>query len=255
VVFVLEQGVVAYDLAERPDLAEPALELGGVGADFLRHDLAGQIASLARFRRIWPTHSIVLVRAGEVVARACTVPIRLGGGDREELPAHGWDAALIWGVLDHLDGAPVNAACAIDIHVDPELRGLGLAGMAVTALRRMTAQLSLAELIVPVRPPGKAAEPFAEMAEYALRCRPQDGLPVDWWLRVHVRAGGRIDSVAPFAMTVTAPLEQWRRWTGEAFDRPGPVAVAGGLAPVICDTGRGIGVYLEPNVWVRHRCR
>jgi hypothetical protein len=76
----------------------------------------------------------------------------------------------------------------------------------------------LTELVVPVLPPDKAAEPLTPMAAYAARRRP-DELPADRWLRVHVRAGGLIERVAPFAMTVAADLPTWRRWTGLPFDR------------------------------------
>jgi hypothetical protein len=37
------------------------------------------------------------------------------------------------------------------------------------------------------------------------------------------------------------------------FDRDGEVEVPGALAPVRCDTARGHAVYVEANVWVRHR--
>ena len=83
------------------------------------------------------------------------------------------------------------------------------------------------------------------------RVRP-DGLPHDPWLRVHVRAGARIDSIAPASMTVAGSLEQWRRWTGLPFDVPGDVEVPGALVPVRCEPERGYAVYVEPNVWMRH---
>ncbi len=80
-----------------------------------------------------------------------------------------------------------------------------------------------------------------------------DGLPADPWLRVHVRAGGTVEQVAPASMTVSAPLARWREWTGLPFDRAGEVRVPGALASVHCDPVRGHAVYVEPNVWVRHR--
>jgi hypothetical protein len=89
------------------------------------------------------------------------------------------------------------------------------------------------------------------MTEYAYRVRP-DGLPEDPWLRVHTRVGGTIDSVAPASMTVGAALEEWRRWTGLPFDTTGDVEVPGALVPVRCEAERGYGVYVEPNVWMRH---
>jgi hypothetical protein len=89
------------------------------------------------------------------------------------------------------------------------------------------------------------------MAEYAARTRP-DGLPADPWLRVHVRAGGRVVKVAPTSMVVAGTVADWRRWTGMAFVRSGEWVVPGALAPVHVSLERDRGAYVEPNVWVRH---
>ena len=89
------------------------------------------------------------------------------------------------------------------------------------------------------------------MASYALRVR-ADGLPVDPWLRVHMRGGGRIRNVAPMSMTIPGTLAQWRDWTGMAFDTSGPIQVPGALVPVMCAAEHDVAVYVEPNVWVHH---
>ena len=119
------------------------------------------------------------------------------------------------------------------------------------ALRDNAGRLGFAELLAPVRPNGKT-DVHESMADYAFRTR-EDGLPVDPWLRVHVRAGGRVDRVAPRSMVIPGTVEEWREWTGLAFDRTGAVEVPGALAPVLCDAEHGVAVYVEPNVWVRHR--
>ena len=77
--------------------------------------------------------------------------------------------------------------------------------------------------------------------------------PVDPWLRVHVRAGGEIVGVAPFSMTVVGTLDDWRGWTGLPFEDDGELDVPGALAPVLVNLRQGLAVYVEPNVWVRHR--
>nr|WP_329816670.1 hypothetical protein [Streptomyces sp. JV185] len=89
------------------------------------------------------------------------------------------------------------------------------------------------------------------MAEYLGRRR-DDGLPADPWVRVHVRAGGTIERIAPASMTVSGSLTQWRQWTGLPFDRDGAVDVPGALTPVHCDTAHDHAVHVEPNVWIRH---
>lgn len=110
-----------------------------------------------------------------------------------------------------------------------------------------------AEVVAPVRPSAKHLEPETPMGEYAFRVREQDGLPYDPWLRVHVRAGATVERVAPVSMTISGSLEEWREWTGLPFDAAGDVLVPGALAPVRCEPERDHAVYVEPNVWVRHR--
>lgn len=105
--------------------------------------------------------------------------------------------------------------------------------------------------MAPVRPPDKAAEPHAPMAEYAARTR-ADGLPADRRLRTHVRAGGRIERVAPCSATVQASLATWRSWTGLPFDADGPLVVPGALTPVHVSVTHDAAVHVEPNVWVTH---
>jgi hypothetical protein len=36
------------------------------------------------------------------------------------------------------------------------------------------------------------------------------------------------------------------------FDQDGTVVIPGGLVPVLVSITQDIGVYVEPNVWVRH---
>lgn len=57
----------------------------------------------------------------------------------------------------------------------------------------------------------------------------------------------------PSISSIAARLDEWRAWTGVAFDVAGPTVVPLGLVPVHCDLGQDLGVYVEPNVWMRHR--
>lgn len=158
----------------------------------------------------------------------------------------------MWAFSDLRRGAPTDTVSAIEISVAADRQGEGLSGRMLAALRDNARARGFGEVVAPVRPSGKPAEPDTSIHEYAYRTR-EDGLPCDPWLRVHVRAGAVIDSVAPLSMTITASLPEWREWTGLPFDTPGPVRVPGALTPVHCDPAQGYAVYVEPNVWVRHR--
>ena len=233
-------------LAERPDLMDVFWDLETSWPEFMKHDPIGNgyYASLEEFTEYV---LVCLDETGRMVAKAHSMPFTLDG---EELPDAGWDAAIRSGLLTRLRGDEPNAVSAVEIAIEPRLQGAGLSGRIVEALRDNAARLGFAELVAPVRPNGKA-DVHQPMAHYAFRTR-EDGLPIDPWLRVHVRAGGRIDRVAPRSMVIPGTVEEWRGWTGLAFDRTGPVEVPGALAPVMCDAEHGTATYVEPNVWVRH---
>jgi GNAT superfamily N-acetyltransferase len=188
----------------------------------------------------------------EPVAKAYSTPFALGITGREELPDGGWDEVIRWQHDDWLVGRERNAATALEIVVLKERQGAGIASFMVKALRDNAFRLGHDVLYAPVRPSQKADEPETPMSEYAFRVR-DDGLPHDAWLRVHVRAGGRILKVCPLSMTISGTLAKWREWTGLPFDTDGPVIVAGALSPVLVSLSHAVAVYVEPNVWIEHR--
>jgi hypothetical protein len=234
-------------LAERPALMDVFWDLETSWPEFMKHDPIGNgyYASLEEFSEFV---LVCLDGDGTMVAKAHSVPFRL---DVDELPDAGWDAAIRSGLMTRLWGEEPNAVSAVEIAIRPDLQGTGLSGGIVEALRDNAGGHGFAQLHAPVRPNGKT-DPHEPLTDNAHPTR-EDGLPVDPWLRVHVRAGGRIDRVAPRSMVIPGTVAEWREWTGLAFDRTGPVDVPGALAPVLCDAEHGVAVYVEPNVWVRHR--
>lgn len=235
-------------LADRPDLVEPMWDMPTSWPEFMRHDPIGGLFYSQVETRFADCVVVAQDEAGEVVGVAYSVPFSLGGDD---LPPNGWGFVIRNGLLTNLNGGTPDTMSAVEIAVRPDRQGTGLSGQMLAAMRDNAARLGFATLVAPVRPNGKkdVDEP---MATYAFRTR-EDGLPVDPWLRVHVRAGGRIEQVAPRSMVVPGTVEEWREWTGLPFDRTGPVLVPGALAPVRCDLDHGVATYVEPNVWVVHR--
>jgi GNAT superfamily N-acetyltransferase len=235
-------------LADRPDLIEAMWIMPTSWPEFMRHDPIGELFFGNVQARFAAFVLIAQDEAGEVVGCAYSVPFVLGG---EDLPDHGWDFVIRNGLLASLRGQEPDAISAVEIAVRPDRQGEGLSGQLLVAMRDNAAREGFAELVAPVRPNGKA-DPHEPMSSYAFRTRP-DGLPVDPWLRVHVRAGARISAVAPRSMVVPGTLPEWREWTGLPFDTTGPVLVPQALSPVHCDVEHGIAVYVEANVWVVHR--
>jgi GNAT superfamily N-acetyltransferase len=241
-------------LAQRPDLAEAtyAIPYPPDSPEFMAGSLTSLLVRGRRVARRWPHLVVALLEDGRPVARGVMVAYRSEG--REPFPSRGWDEVAVWAAEDALDVVTPDTACALEIAVHPDHQARGHSRTVLEAMRAAVAAAGLGALVIPVRPPDKAAVPATPMRDYAAGTR-ADGLPTDRWLRTHVRAGGRIEAVAPCSATVQAPLEDWRRWTGLPFDRDGAVVIPGALAPVFVSAAQDVAVYVEPNVWVSHRVR
>ncbi|MER6943539.1 N-acetyltransferase [Nonomuraea sp. NPDC000554] len=240
-------------LAERPEFAADLWEMEHAWGVFMFND---PIADL--FYPIANTTyaEYVLVadddtEPGRLAARGCMIPYAC---EDDELPDDGWDGVIRRGWLARERGEKRDRVSALEITVRRDLLGTGVSPRMVAAMRDTATRLGFAELVAPVRPNQKHLEPHTPMDAYASRTR-ADGLPSDAWLRVHVRAGGRIVKVAPRSMVVAGTLAEWREWTELPFDRSGPVEVPTALNPVHCSVEHDYAVYVEPNVWVSHRLR
>jgi GNAT superfamily N-acetyltransferase len=192
---------------------------------------------------------LLLLDGDAPIGRAFFVPVAL---DAAALPDRGWDAAIEGGVAAREAGATPPTASALEISVAPERRSEGHSRRLLDAMRTAVATRGCTDLFAPVRPSGKAAHPRQSMESYLARVG-TDGLLADPWLRAHQRAGGAVVRVAPSSMTIAGSLDSWREWTGLPFDADGPTLVPDALVPVEVDLDADRAVYVEPNVWVRHR--
>lgn len=242
--------VTITTLAERPRLGEALWEMPDPWPEFMRNDPVGR-SHIGRIGETFPEFTLVATDGREIVARAHSVPFALGAPGRGTLPDAGWDQVLIWAFADHRRTVRPDLVSAIEIAVSPGRQGQGLSRAMLTAMRANARALGFGGLVAPIRPTAKHREPTTPMEEYAHRTR-SDGLPLDPWLRTHVRAGGVIGSVAPASMVIPGSLAEWREWTGLPFENPGRVEVPGALVPVHCVPEHDYAVYVEPNIWVRH---
>ncbi|MFE0460465.1 N-acetyltransferase [Kitasatospora sp. NPDC058965] len=249
----MDDDLTVTTLADRPDLRPLLWEMPDSWPAFMLQDLVAH-ATLGRLVDEFPEFTLVATDpAGQLVARGLSVPFLLGTPRRGTLPDRGWDQVVLWALHDRIRGDRPDTVTALEIAIRPDRQGTGLSTRLVAAMRANAAAHGFTELVAPVRPSAKHLEPGTPMPEYAARVREADGLPEDPWLRVHVRAGAVIERVCPVAMTVAGSLAEWRAWTGLPFDASGEVLVPGALAPVRCDPERDQAVYVEPNVWLRHR--
>lgn len=247
--------LVIASLAERPDFADRLWDLDEAWPTFMQQDPVSDFY----YPRATTTYADYVLLAFDAanpevaVARSCVVPFAMGDGlGRDRLPDDGWDGVIRWAWLDEVAGREATHLSALEVTIRPDLQGTGLASVMLDAKRQNAIRLGFHDVYAPVRPNGKHLEPRTPMSEYAFRTR-DDGLPVDPWLRLHVRAGATIEGVCPRAMTISGTVAEWRSWTDLPFDTTGDVEVPFALNPVHVSVEHDYAVYVEPGVWVHHR--
>lgn len=238
-----------WTAAERPDLWAATREDGVFGDVWPEYNLHG-IHTPAYFGALVPRfaelQALLVDRASErVVARARTIPFRWDG-TLEDLPA-GIDALGLQAVRPA--AAAPNALSALAAEVARSAQGRGLSAVVLATMVAMARAHGLGPLVAPVRPSHKDRHPLTPIERYAAWCR-ADGLPVDPWLRVHVRLGARVLRPEPRSLHIVAPVGHWEDWTAMAFPDDGDYVFPGGLASL--SVAGGEGDYWEPNVWVVH---
>jgi GNAT superfamily N-acetyltransferase len=238
-------------LTQRPDLADAHRDLTSGWPQFMLND---PVADLYYSQLdVWSDHVLLALDDTGIVARGFSVGFAMAGDiGRADLPSNGWDGVVRWSWLDLIAGRAPTHASALEVIVRPELQGTGVATEMVRAMIKNVDRLGFRELVAPVRPSDKHLEPKTSMSEYTARVR-ADGLPVDGWMRIHVRLGAEILAVCPNSMAISGSLAKWREWTGLPFDESGDVIVPGALVPVHVDVAQDHAVYVEPNVWMVHR--
>jgi GNAT superfamily N-acetyltransferase len=225
--------------SDRPDLREvrPGLQ---AFPEFMNHNAKGW-RYWGRLYDEFPDFQLALLDGGGLIAEVHALPVPIGGGDLPE----GWDEAFERGMT--VGGGDVLSLLAIS--VDQARRGEGIATRLIEAARDAARRAGLGSVIAPVRPTLKERYPLIPIERYVL-WRRADGRHFDPWIRVHERAGGQIVRPAPASMRIEAPVSDWEEWTKMRFPDDGTYVVAGMLAPL--DVGSGVGVHVEPNVWMRH---
>ena len=189
---------------------------------------------------------VALVDGDDLLAEAHAISLPWDG-TVEDLPS-GWDEGFVRGATSE---RPHTALMAIAISVAPAQQGRQLSGRMVGTFTDNARSAGLSSgVIAPVRPTWKERYPLVPIETY-VSWRREDGTHFDPWIRVHERVGGEILQVAPRSMTITAPVEDWERWTEMRFPGDGEYVFPGGLATLV--VADGIGTHVEPNVWVLHR--
>ncbi|MDQ3067135.1 MAG: N-acetyltransferase, partial [Actinomycetota bacterium] len=158
----------------------------------------------------------------------------------------GWDDGFVQGMTS---GERPGALMALAISVSPDRQGQQLSSRMIQAFRETARDAGLEHVLAPVRPTWKERYPLIPIERYMM-WRRDDGAHFDPWLRIHERVGGKILAPAPRSMVMEAPVADWEEWTEMRFTADGEYVFPGALATLVVQNG--IGIHVEPNVWVHH---
>lgn len=190
-----------------------------------------------------------LVAEDRLIAGCWGVPIAWDG-TVADLPG-GFTDTLARSVTSYEEDVVPNTFVLMAAAVRSDEQGRGHAGRVITAVRDRAVDNGLGQVIAPVRPTLKSSYPLTPVETFMTWTRP-DGLPLDPWLRTHVRLGATILAPAPASQTMTGSVEDWEKWTKMAFPSTGTYTIPDGLTTLAIDREADTGVYIEPNIWLRH---
>jgi hypothetical protein len=217
-------------------ISESDLPEAGLKFEISREELA----------RRFPVWGIRRDDTNELVAFAngvlCSIDL-----SQKELPVEGWQFAI----QSAGSGDERNCLCLLVANVDPTVRGFGFSQILINRAKLATLELGFDTMIAPVRPTLKHESPFTSMKDYLSRRNEKNEI-YDPWVNTHVRLGGEILNICSESVTIRASLAKWREWTGLPLLTSGERILPQGLVPLKIDTHRNIGVYSEPNVWLRY---
>jgi hypothetical protein len=206
---------------------------------------------IGRVREWFAEWNLTLVDSGrDPVATGWGLPVRWDG-TVADLPS-GYTDATIRAVEGREQGIEPDTLVICGAVVAGRLKGQGLAGHLLTALRDAALANGLARVIAPVRPTLKARYPLTPIETFMRWTRP-DGSPLDPWVRTHTRLGATILAAAPASQTMTGTVTEWEQWSGQALPATGDYVIPQGLSVLHIDHDADLGTYVEPNIWLRHR--
>ncbi len=216
--------------------------LWDVWPEFMNHDPVAN-RFFPRLREELAEFQLVLLDGDEVVAHANTIPVAWDGRPDPR--------GVDWALERGFSGEEPTTLCALQVIIQPEAQGRGISRTMLEAMVSLAREHRLDALIAPVRPTSKHLYPLTPIERY-VEWRRDDGLFFDPWLRTHERLGAELLEVAPAAMTIPGTVADWHGWTGLTFPDSGEYVVGGALVPVRIDRETDSGLYVEPNVWMRH---
>ncbi|TCO49419.1 hypothetical protein EV646_103397 [Kribbella antiqua] len=237
-------------IAQAPELDEEAgKRFAEEWPEFIFHDAGVKVFRDRRREFFLDWEFYLVTEERRLIAGCWGVPIAWDG-TVEDLPG-GFTGSLGRAVTSYEEGVVPNTFVLMAAAVRSDEQGQGHAGRVITAVRERAAAAGLDRMIAPVRPTLKSRYPLTDIGSFMSWTR-SDGLPLDPWLRTHVRLGATLLAPAPVSQTMTGSVAEWEKWTGMLFPASGSYVIPDGLALLQIDRTADTGIYREPNVWMRH---
>ncbi len=236
---------------ERPDLIERGDEIViEVWPEFMLNDAVANKWFFQLYEK-FPEYQYWLLDGKEIVGIGNSIPL-FWNEKLENLPEEGWNWAIVKGFKDKEKNIKPNLLCALSITINPKYQGKGISTEMIRSMVQIGKKHNLESLIIPVRPTLKKDYPLTDIEQYITWNR-EDGQLFDPWLRVHEKLGGEIIKVCSKAMNISGTISEWENWTGMKFFESRKYCIPGALKPVAFDIKKDVGIYIEPNVWVKHK--
>jgi hypothetical protein len=237
-------------VAQAPQYDEEAAErFAEEWPEFIFHDLDVR-KYIDRRQEYFPEWEFYLVSDDERLIAGCWGVPLAWDGTVEDLPG-GFTDSLVRSVLGYEKGVVPNTFVLMAAAVRSDEQGRGHAGRVITAVRDRAVAGGLARVIAPVRPTLKSSYPLTPIETFMTWTR-EDGLPLDPWLRTHVRLGAQILAPAPASQTMTGTVADWEKWTDMRFPSTCTYTIPAGLTTLDINHTTNQGLYIEPNIWLRH---
>ncbi|MEW5923557.1 MAG: GNAT family N-acetyltransferase [Candidatus Zixiibacteriota bacterium] len=244
----------AVNLAERPDLIDPAQHICNIAwPEFMLHDAVVNKYWWNLYRYFSNYQFVLLEDSGkDILAVGNCVPVKWAGRP-EELP----DTGLDWILTEAFETGSKDidmpfSLFALQIVVNPEYRGFALSTKAIQVMIAVARKNGCNALYAPVRPNHKHIYPETSIDDY-IEWKNGDGRLFDPWMRVHNRLGADVIKVCHESMRISGSIAEWEKWTSMHFPSSGPYTIPGALVTVHMDLETDIGLYIEPNVWMHHK--
>jgi hypothetical protein len=166
-----------------------------------------------------------------------------------ELPDSGLDWAMNKANIDFKSGLKSNLLIAVQILINPKYQSHGISYEMLDIMKDIARTNEIDNIALPVRPTLKCNYPLIKIDDY-ISWKNKEGLAFDPWIRVHLKAGGKIVGICNKSMYITGTVAEWEKWTGMLFPGSGDYIVDKALTPITIDKKKDIGTYIEPNVWI-----